>query len=104
MKTPPLADELVVGAGLDDPALVEDEDPVGVEQGAEPVGDEDDGPVGPGGVDRLLNPPLVDVVERRGPLVEDQDRRVLEEDAGQGDPLPLAAGEVLAALGDVRPA
>ena len=36
----------------------------------------------------------------RGPLVEDQDRRVLEEDARQGDPLPLAAREVLAALGD----
>jgi len=33
--------------GLDDPALVEDEDPVGVEEGREPVCDQDDGPVGP---------------------------------------------------------
>ena len=43
---------------------------------------------------------LADVVQGRGPLVEDQDRRVLEEDPGQGDPLPLAAGEVLAPLRD----
>ena len=32
-------------------------------------------------------------VQRGGRLVEDQDRRVLEEGAGDGQPLPLAAGQ-----------
>jgi len=36
------------------------------------------------------------------PRFEDQDRRILEEDPDQGQPLPLAAGEVLASLGDGR--
>ena len=64
------------------------------------MGHEDHGPVGAGGMDRPLDAPLADVVEGRGPFVKNQDRRVLEEDAGQGDPLPLAAGKVLAPLGD----
>ena len=34
------------------------------------------------------------------PFVEDQDRRILEEDPRQCDPLPLTAGEVLASLRD----
>ena len=57
------ADQLGVGAGLDDPAVVEDEDAVGVAQGGQAVGDEDHGAVGPGGVDRLLDQPLADVVQ-----------------------------------------
>ena len=48
-------DQLGVGAGLDDPAVVEDEDAIGVEQRGQAVGDEDHGAVGPGRVDRLLD-------------------------------------------------
>ncbi len=92
--------QLGIRAGLDDPAVVEDQDAVGVAQGGQAMGDQDDGAVGPGGIDGFLDEPFAGVVQRRGPLVEDQDRRVLEEDPGQGDPLPLTAGEVLAALGD----
>ncbi len=40
-------------------------------------------------------------VERRGRLVEDQDRRVLEDRARDRDALPLAAGEPHAALADL---
>ena len=36
----------------------------------------------------------------RGGLVEDEDARVLEQDAGDGDALALAAGERDAALAD----
>ena len=42
------------------------------------------------------------VVERRGRFVEHQDRRVLEQRAGDGDALALAAGEALAELADHR--
>ena len=41
-------------------------------------------------------------IERRGRLVEHQDRRVLQDDAGDGDALALAAGELDAALADMR--
>jgi hypothetical protein len=40
-------------------------------------------------------------VQRRGGFVHDQDRRVLEQHAGDGDALALAAGELHAALADV---
>ena len=40
-------------------------------------------------------------VERRGRLVQHQDRRVLEDDAGDGDALTLAARQLDAALADL---
>jgi hypothetical protein len=42
----PGLDQLVVGSGLDDPALVEDGDPVGVHNRRKPVGDHYRGAVG----------------------------------------------------------
>ncbi len=98
-EDPAALDQLGVGADLGDPALVEDEDAVGLAQGGQTVSDQDDGAVGAGGVDGILHPSLTLVIQRGGPLVEDQDRRVLEEDPGQGNPLSLASGEVLAPLG-----
>ena len=50
--------------------------------------------------ERLLHQPLGLGVERRGGLVQDQDRRVLQDRAGDRDPLALAAGEPAAALAD----
>ena len=47
-----------------------------------------------------LNQPLGTGVERAGGLVQDQDARVLQDDAGDGDALLLAAGELVAALAD----
>ncbi|MCW0416310.1 hypothetical protein NB689_002064 [Xanthomonas sacchari] len=41
-------------------------------------------------------------IQRRGGLVQDQDRRVLEQHAGDGDALALAAGQLHAALADLR--
>ena len=49
---------------------------------------------------RLLHQPLGFGVERRGRLVEDQDRRVLQERPRDRQPLPLAARQPLAALAD----
>ena len=51
---------------------------------------------------RLLDHPLGLGVERGGRLIEDQDRRVLEEHAGDREPLLLPAGELDAALADDR--
>src|ERR1700751_1548549 len=41
-------------------------------------------------------------VERRGRFVEYQDRRIFENDAGDGDALALATGKLYAALADMR--
>ena len=49
-----------------------------------------------------LDDALALVVERAGRLVEDQDRRIGGERAGDGDALALAAGKVGAALLDHR--
>jgi hypothetical protein len=50
----------------------------------------------------LLDGGLGAAVERAGRLVEDQDRRVFEQRAGNGDALLLAAGELEAALAHPR--
>ena len=52
-------------------------------------------------VERVLHGALALRVERRGRLVEEQDRRVLEDRAGDGDALALAAGQRHAALADL---
>ena len=49
---------------------------------------------------RLLDGALGLGVEGRGGFVEDEDRRVLDEHAGDGEALLLAAGELDAALAD----
>ena len=89
-------------AALDDPAAVVDEDLVGPEDGRQPVGDRDGRPALDQALERRLDEPLADGVERRRRLVEDQDPRVLEEDPGDRDALLLAARELVAALADDR--
>ena len=42
----------------------------------------------------LLHPGLGGRVKGAGGLVEDEDRRVLEDDAGNGQPLAFAAAQV----------
>ena len=53
-------------------------------------------------VERLLHEPLGLRVERRGRLVEHEDRRVAQDRARDREPLLLAAREAVAALADDR--
>src|SRR5687768_6901960 len=91
-----LAQKLGVGAALGDPALVEDDDLVGIDHGRQTVGDDDGGAARGDAAQGLLDRRLGSAVERAGGLVEDQDRRVLEEGTGDGDALLLAAGQLKA--------
>ena len=91
-----------MAADLGDPAPLQHHDPVGLAERAQAVGDGDRRPAPDQVVERLLDLPLGLGVDRRGRLVEDQDRRVDQECPGDRDPLPLAAGERLAALADQR--
>jgi hypothetical protein len=85
---------------LDDPAMVEDDDVVGLEDGIETVRDDEDGaslhqlPRG------LFEQGFGLWVETGGGFVEDKERRVPEEGAGEGEALRLSAGETRAAFAD----
>jgi hypothetical protein len=80
-----------VGALLDEPTAVEHEDHVGGEDCGQPVRDRYGGSAGHEWDERLLDDPFVYRVERRGGFVEDEDFRVFEDDAGDREPLFLAA-------------
>ena len=82
-------------------ALVEHHDLVGADDGGEPVRDDQRGAVLGNAVERILDVPLGVAVERRGRLVEQQDRRAFQDGARDGDALLLAAGELEAALADL---
>ena len=83
-------DQLSVVTGLDDPAFVEHDERIGVAHRRQPVGDDDGRAVVHQVLKRPAHEPLVDRVEMRGRLVENQHRRILEEGAGDGDALALA--------------
>ncbi|MPM25386.1 hypothetical protein SDC9_71877 [bioreactor metagenome] len=92
----------LVRAFLDDLALLEHHDPVGIGDGREPVRDGDDGAALAHRVQAVLDVALGLGVERRGRLVEQQDRRVLQQRAGDADALLLAARELQPALAHRR--
>ena len=81
--------------------LVEHDQPVHRRDGRQPVRDGDHRLARHQPVEALLDRRLDLRIERARRLVEDEDRRVLEEDAGDGDALALAAGELRAALADM---
>ena len=87
---------------LDDPALVEHDQPVERGDRRQPVGDGDHRLAFHQPVEIVLDRRLDLRIERRGRLVEDQDRRILEHHAGDRDALALAAGQLDAALADMR--
>ena len=87
-------------AALDDPAVFEHEDPVGRDDGRQPVRDHErraaDERVG----ERVLDGELRLGVEVRRRLVEDDDRGVLQQHARDGQALLLAARHPVPALAD----
>ena len=78
----------------------DDEELVGAADRREPVGDDDRGPALERRLERPLHGRLGLRVEMGGGLVEDDDVRRLEEEAGEGDALLLAAREPVAAVAD----
>ena len=70
--------------------------------GVQPVGDGDGGAALAQMRHRVLHQPLGFGIERGGGLVEQDDRRVLDQRARDRDALALAAGKLRAALADRR--
>ena len=80
-------------AVLDNLAVLEHDDQVGVADRRQAMGDHERGAVGEQRPQRLLDRPLRPDVDRRRRLVEDEDARVGEQGAREGDELALAERE-----------
>ena len=87
-----------MGARLDDPAGVDDDDPVCLHRGGQPVGDQDGGAGREQDVERRLDLRLGQQVEVGGRLVEHEHPGMREERPRERDQLALAGGQRLAAL------
>src|SRR5207248_869744 len=96
------AQELRVRAFLHDAAGLEHDEAIHARDGGEPVRDGDHGLALHELEELLLNRDLHLAVERRGRFIEHQDRRILEDHARERDALALPAGELHAALADMR--
>ncbi len=90
-----------VGALLDDAALIHHHDAVAGQHSGEPVGDHQRGAVAHQFLQRGLHQGLALRIERRGGLVEQQQRRVAQDSARDRDALALAAGQRDAALAEL---
>src|SRR5947199_4983632 len=90
--------QLMVRAALDDQALIEHDDLIGPDDSGETVRDDERRTILRDSIERVLDLFLRVAVERGGRLVEQQDRRRLEDGSRDGDALLLPAGELQAAL------
>ena len=85
--------QFAVIAGLDQPAFIEDQDPVGVDDAGKTVRDPQGGAACYEPVQGLDNNRLVFRVNTGQGLVKDEDGRILEQGTGDGDALFLSSGE-----------
>ena len=86
---PAPGDQLVVGAQLGDPAVLDHGDAVGVVRGEQAVRDRDHGAPAHQPRECLADRFLRFTVERGGGFVEQEDRRVFQEGARDRNPLTL---------------
>ena len=89
-------------AALDYPAVVDDKDLACPADGGQPVCDHQRGAAREGDPQRLLDRCFRFRVQVRGGLVEDNDRRGLEQEPGQGDALLLSSGQAIPAVSGHR--
>ena len=89
-------------AVLHEAALLQHEDAIEAAHRGQAVRDGDDGAAVHEAAERLADQLLRFAVERRGRLIEQQQGRVLQEGAGDGDALPLSARQADAAISDQR--
>ena len=96
-----LFQQLLVGAVLEDALLPKDQDAVVVLDGGQAVGDGQGGAAVGQLFQALAHQNLALVVQGAGGLVQDEDGRVLQKDAGNAQPLLLAAGQLDAPLAHI---
>ena len=87
-----------MGAEGSEMAAVEEQNLVAVGDGAQSVRDDDDGASGKQAGHGLLDLPFGEGVEGAGRFIEEENRRIFQEDARNGQPLFLPTGEADATL------
>src|ERR1700722_15088524 len=98
----PLAKQFLVAPALDDLAGFDHQDAIGMHDGGQPVGDDDGGAARAELCDRVLDVALRLRIERGGGFVQQDDRRILDERARDGDAVALAARQLQPALAHGR--
>ena len=86
--------QLAVRAVLDEAAVIQDDDAVRILDGRQAVGDDEGRTPDHEPVQGVLHDALAFRIEGRRGFVQDQDAGVLQDGPGNGDALPLAAGNV----------
>ena len=90
-----------MGALLNDPALLEDDNQVGVADCGQPVGNDKGGPALHQAVHTVLDDLLGPGINGAGRFIQNQDRRIRDGGPGNGKELPLALGQVGAVSGQL---
>jgi hypothetical protein len=88
-----------MGAPFNNPASVHDKDPVAADDAFEPMRDKYDCAPAPERLECLHQKPLVVGIQSACRLIQDEDRGVGQEGAGNRKPLALSTGQVLPSLG-----
>ena len=96
-----LGDQIIVGTPLDDAAMVQDHDAVGVHDGAEAVRDDEYGSAMHQGIHTVLDQLLGTGVDGGGGFVQDHDRRIGHSGPGNGDQLPLTLRQAATVVGQL---
>ncbi len=89
-----------MGSLFQDVACLQDDDLVCSEDGVQAMGDGDDGPSLHQALCGFLEQGFGLRVEAGGGFVQDKDRRIFQEGAGEGETLGLSAAETRAAFAD----
>ncbi len=90
--------QLLMRAGRFQPAVVQHQNLVGAADGADALGNDKNNAVAVARRKRLLNFCLRGGVHGAGGVVQNQNFRLFDKGAGNGQPLLLAAGKILGAL------
>src|SRR5438067_8553178 len=96
------ANQLVVRAVLDDSATLDGDNAIGAANGRKSVSNEKHGSALADPPHVVLDDAFALVIERARCLIEDQNSRIHDQGTGDGNPLPLPAGQAAAALADDR--
>ena len=99
---PRLSEQFLMRALFAQAAFVEDENAIGVLNGAQAVRDDDRSAAGEQAIERFANHDFGSRVHAGGGFVEDQEARIVRQGAGEADQLALADGKSGAALADHR--
>ena len=95
-----LTEQFLMGALLAQASFVEDENAVGILDGAQAVGDDDRGASGEKTIQGFANHHFGFGIDAGGGFVEDQEARIMRQGAGETHQLALADGKRGAALGN----